>query len=373
MTANATASSLVATSHSGGYRLYHCVRDAAAWDEAVRAKPNADISFLSGYSALFRWYGDGDGWLLQSGAGDDAVFYPVLLRPIPGDSRFDLISPYGYTGPLGDARHRDRFRRDLTAFCRERGVVSQFVRLHPLLENTPFFAGAVSPTRRRTTVFIDLRAGESATWDAMRDPCRRKVRQARRLGVEVELTARTDLFASMYARAMQRLDAGSWYHFPPAFFIEARRLLGNQMHVFLARWQGAPVGAVIGLHHGRYAHYYLAAAERDIAPPGVMNLLVWEMTRFYRDLGCETLHLGSGTAEGDSLFQFKAKFGPGRACYDQAAVIEDAKAYTTLSRGRSDIGFFPAYRAPLVPPDSGLSMETDREATAPAQPAAASA
>jgi serine/alanine adding enzyme len=371
MTAIATSDGMMATSHSGGYRLYHCVRDATAWDAAVRATPNTDISFLSGYTALFHWYGDGDGWLLQSGRGNDAILYPFLLRPIPGTSRFDLASPYGYTGPLGDARLRDEFRRDLTAFCRDQGVVSQFVRLHPLLDNVPFFAGDASPARRRTTVFIDLRDGETATWDAMRDPCRRKVRQARRLDIEVELTSDTDLFAAMYARAMQRLGAGAWYHFPPAFFTEAQRLLGNQMHIFLARWQGTPVGAVMGLHHGRFAHYFLAAAERDIAPPGVMNLLVWEMTRFYRDLGCETLHLGSGVAEGDPLFQFKAKFGPGRACYDQATVIEDPDAYASLSAGRSDTGFFPAYRAPFVRLDTGWSIEISPDPGATAQPAAA--
>jgi hypothetical protein len=333
------------------HRLHHCRRDAAAWDAAVLANPNADVSFLSGYTALFDWYGDGEGWLLQSGEGAEAVFYPFLLRAIPGTDRTDLISPYGYTGPLGDVAHRDRFRRDLAAFCRDRGVVSQFVRLHPLLSNAAYFDHEVDPARRRTTVVVDLRGPEADAWAAMTPPCRRRIKQARRAGVVVEQTDDTEAFVHLYARSMERIGARSWYRFPPSFFQKARELLGAHLRVYLARDGGCPVGGVAGLHLGERAYYFLAAAERHPAPPGIAELLIWELIQDYRALGCRSLVLGTGNLEGDSLYRFKAKFGPGRATYDQACVIEDMETYTRLRGGTSvRDGFFPAYRSPDAVP-----------------------
>jgi hypothetical protein len=60
----------------------------------------------------------------------DGVLYPFLVRPLP-DGRCDLTSAYGFAGPSAAGDWRAAFR----AACTERGVVSEFIRFHPVRQN----------------------------------------------------------------------------------------------------------------------------------------------------------------------------------------------------------------------------------------------
>ena len=68
------------------------------------------------------------------------VLYPFLVRPLEG-GRCDITSAYGYGGPYG----RGEWRQAFAAACREHGVVSEFVRFHPLLGNHDRPAATCAP------------------------------------------------------------------------------------------------------------------------------------------------------------------------------------------------------------------------------------
>src|SRR6478672_11567871 len=65
------------------------------------------------------------------------LLLPVIRRAIPGSDAFDLVSPYGYPSPIARFEDVAILRGAFSAIVqtlRERGFVSIFVRLHPILE-----------------------------------------------------------------------------------------------------------------------------------------------------------------------------------------------------------------------------------------------
>ena len=65
------------------------------------------------------------------------LLLPVIRRAIPGSDAFDLVSPYGYPSPIAQFEDVALLRGAFSAVVqtlRERGFVSMFVRLHPILE-----------------------------------------------------------------------------------------------------------------------------------------------------------------------------------------------------------------------------------------------
>lgn len=62
---------------------------------------------------------------------------PLILRAIPGSDAFDLVSPYGYPSPIAQFEDVALLRGAFSAVVQtlpDRGFVSMFVRLHPILE-----------------------------------------------------------------------------------------------------------------------------------------------------------------------------------------------------------------------------------------------
>jgi hypothetical protein len=122
----------------------------------------------------------------------NALLLPLLIRPIPEHFGFskgwtDAASPYGYPGPLIRRRHdSDTVALLVRAFRRypfENNVVSAFVRLHPLLNDTPERLTELGDiVRHGETVYLDLSKPLDEVWRDIRHGHREGIRKLRRLG-----------------------------------------------------------------------------------------------------------------------------------------------------------------------------------------------
>ena len=246
----------------------------------------------------------------------------------------DATSPAGYGGPLGES---DDFGPVYDEWCRGRGIVSTFVRFHPLLRNErawPFHkepvAGSVSWRLQG-----DLLAG-------MHRHHRRLARKAEATGVEIAVReAPDDLaeFAGLYSETMARADAAAFYFFPDAYW---EALVRVPLVLAEARLDGALVAASLCLAAPPWLHYHLGASERS---GGANHLLFLEAARWARDNGYTRFHLGQGVGgAADSLLEFKLRFDPGGLLPSAVGkAIHDEDAYRDLG-GEGFGGFFPAYR-----------------------------
>jgi serine/alanine adding enzyme len=266
----------------------------------------------------------------------EGAFFAGIEREGPRD----VISPYGYGGPTGPG-----FWEPYEEWARERGVVSTFVRFHPLLENqhgAPIHVEQLAPTVAwRVEPERDLLAG-------LHFKHRNKVRKAENAGATVTQPDGLGEFVELYEDTMRRIDADSFYLFEPAYW---ERLGELPLVRFDAAIDGEVVASALCMASPPWLHYHLSGTTDKGRETGSSTLVLLEAARWAQANGYERFHLGGGLGgKADSLHHFKARFDPEGLV--EAAVgkaIHDQNAYRELSGGESGYeGFFPAYRGRTV-------------------------
>ena len=264
----------------------------------------------------------------------DGVFFAGIERDDPRD----VVTPYGYGGPTGGG-----FWDAYEDWARERGVVSTFVRFHPLLANqqgAPIHVEQLAPTVAwRVEPGRDLLAG-------LHFKHRNKVRKAENAGATVAAASGLGDFVELYEDTMRRIDADPFYLFEPAYW----ELLGElPLARFDAAIDGEVVASALCLASPPWLHYHLSGTTDKGRETGASTLVLLEAANWAQANGYERFHLGGGLGgKADSLHHFKARFDPEGLV--EAAVgkaIHDEAAYRELSGGEAGYeGFFPAYRRP---------------------------
>jgi Acetyltransferase (GNAT) domain len=268
----------------------------------------------------------------------DGVLYPFLVRPLAG-GRCDITSAYGYGGPYGRGDWRDAF----AAACRERGVVSEFVRFHPLLANQQQAGGDLRSWLLHDVITVDTTLDDDGLVAQMAPAARNKLRKAMRAGVQVRRSGDLDAFHELYTESMQRLGAREFYFFSREFF-HALSALDDDLVLL-----DAGVAAGLFLCGGGAMHYYLSAAAPAARDVAAVNLLLFCAMQLARERGLTTLSLGGGLRDGDPLHRFKESLGAGRAACWLGSAVHDQAAYERLCTAAGappDDPFFPAYRRP---------------------------
>jgi hypothetical protein len=314
---------------------------ASEWDELLVELGYADAYLMRTYVEASCVLDPGEPVLLHH---DDAVL-ACIVRAIPGSDAYDATSPYGYGGPVGAGVAH--FYDEYGEWCATRGVVSTFIRFHPLFENhrsagPGFHAAYASPT-----VGWPL---DGDLLEGMHGKHRNTVRKAMKAGVAVAASVAPDLasFVSLYELTMRRQEAADFYFFPAAYW-ERLTALGERLVRFDVTLDGEVVASALCLRGDRWLHYHLGATHDSARDLGASNLLLYEAARWGHERGLEEFHLGGGAGgREDSLFAFKKRFSPdGVREFWTGKAVHDEVAYRRLSGG-AEIdceGFFPAYRA----------------------------
>jgi serine/alanine adding enzyme len=322
--------------------------DPEAWDELLVELDRADAYLLREYveSAGLLDGGQPTFLHLQGPAGD--VVFACLVREIPGGG-LDVTTPYGYGGPVaaGEKPPVERFYELYEGWCSDRGIVTTFVRFHPLFANhrqAPPRLGVelLAPTIGwRLDEGRDLLAG-------MHSKHRNVVRKAAAAGTSVSaVDGPADLapFVELYEETMRRRDAAPFYFFPPAYWERLSRL-GDRLVVFDAVLDGELLASALCLSTRPWLHYHLSATSERARTTGASNLLLFEAASWAQARGFTRFHLGGGLGgREDSLYEFKRRFDPEATC--EAAVgkaVHDPERYAALAGDAGLDGFFPAYR-----------------------------
>jgi hypothetical protein len=344
------------------------------WDALLAALPH-DFYHLPGYATLCAEVERGAAKAIVCSRDGASFLLPLILRQLPepglGADVLDATSPYGYPGPLlrcpdgWDGARRAGFVRDaVAAFKRslhERGVVSAFLRLHPLLGIPPAaLAGTGELVRHGDTVSVDLTADAGGIWSGMRGNHRNGIAKAIRAGHEAGIDAHwdhLDVFVAAYHATMDRVGASRSYYFPRAYYPALRRALGGRIHLGLARIGGRVASAALFTEIGGIVQYHLGGTFDEFLRWHPHKLLFHRVMLWAKERGNHTFHLGGGVGgRDDSLFHFKAGFSPRRHAFHTWRVIADETSYARAVEAsrqhhgeeamREPSGFFPIYRMP---------------------------
>jgi len=274
---------------------------------------------------------------------------PVFLRTgeavfaaIVREGPTDVITPYGYGGPVGAG-----FWEPYGDWCREHGVVTTFVRFHPLYANQRDIPPAVKVQPLAGTVAWRLDE-EGDLLERMHRHHRRVVRKALAAGVEARAQFAPESlggFVALYRQTMERQEAEDFYLFPPEYW----RALETSLRDHVVLFEAGDDAKLLCLHAPPWLHYHLGASSDAGRKLGASTLLFLEAARWAQELGYTRFHLGGGVGGArDSLYEFKLRFDPGGEV--EAAIgkaVHDDETYRRLAGTETGLdGFFPAYRQP---------------------------
>jgi serine/alanine adding enzyme len=363
-------------------------QDRERWSQYIAALPpeKKDIYFLPEYAAMYESEFHEPAFLFRYGDDQQSAFLVAVKRGIgelpfyqsqssaPSAHYYDLATPYGFGGPVvctpdGDESQLfNAFRESLHQYCLENGIVSEFLRLHPVMQNQGYFGADPGLREKNCTVWIDLRYPEEALLQRMRNDPRRSIKFSLQQGVEA---IKSDLqpshieeFHRLYTASMKRLNALPMYFFSLEYFQELVANLGDHVALFIATWQDKVISAYLYLHCGRYVDLYLAGSDPEHWDLKANALCIYRAAQWAKTQGYWYCHLGGGhAAEFDSLFHFKSQFSPERAPFFMYRHIHDSKVYAKLCAMKQEfddrkiaetgiepgqdallVDYFPAYR-----------------------------
>jgi len=356
-----------------------------AWKERIAALSPRDVFYTPEYLMAFercpagetRTNFGGEAYLFVYGDEDNFIVHPFFKRDLQ-DLPFytsvlqaqkpshDIASPYGYAGPAARVTHPNLestlwkgFLDEFHKFCAENNIVSEFVRLNPLLRNHEPLSSVTGGLKESgTVVYVDLTAGEDALWKNLEKPNRNCITKARRENVEISRTKKRDdlkVFYDIYNKSMDRRNAKRMYYFPMEFYDLLLDLLKENVSLFVAKHEGEIISASLFIGEENFIHYFLSGTCPETRSLGSNNLLLYEAMLWAKGEGYKTFNLGGGYQAGDSLFRFKSTFSNTTANFYTYRKVHDEPKYRALCSARDaydqSIGksliesdYFPRYR-----------------------------
>lgn len=271
---------------------------------------------------------------------------PRFCGTLPPGRYFDLETPYGYGGPLSDGSISEssqrRFMNEFGEYARSKGIVSQFVRFHPLLMNHESAPLLFETRYLHDTVCIDT-ASPEIIMKNMDSKNRNMVRKAQKNGISIERVPVEEYgaFLPIYRETMEKDNASGYFFFNEEYF-KAQSGLKDNACIFYARKDGQIIAGAIMYFNDRFMHYHLAGTVTRYRPFAPSNLLLYEAACQAAGMGIKKFHLGGGMTDNDGLFGFKKQFNKnGRLPFVIGRTVLDSGQFKALTRLRKklDAGF----------------------------------
>jgi hypothetical protein len=346
--------------------------DKSKWCSIVEEFLSKDVYFFHEYCSLYKKLENGEPLLfLYKDKTGTTICYPFLKRNInslpfisakPLDKDYyDIISPYGYGGPLYDSVDADtiiRFREAFNEYCNKENIISEFVRFHPILENHKYLSDLMYIKKISQTIYIDLNKNEKEIYMNYHNNHRRNIKKGEKHELEFKILKKEeaffyiDDFLELYNETMDKLNATSYYYFSREYIEHILNELKEHSFIGAVFFEGVMIAAALCMYCGKNLHYHLGCSKKEFLHLGTNafqfhNIAIWGMK-----IGFNSFHLGGGYAGSESLFTFKKRFNPdGIIDYYIGNKIHNSFVYNLLIEEWEsyysqilDSNYFPAYR-----------------------------
>jgi len=330
------------------------------WDEIVRSFKDHDIYYINGYLKALEINSDGEPLLFFYDNGKTRGINAVLRRDIAHcdyfrgiieeGKFFDFSTPYGYGGWIIEGEDKKELFDAYEKWCRDNGIICEFVRFHPLIENQRYSQDTYEVIPLGQVISMDLSDEETMLMN-MSSRNRNKVRKAIKTGVTVSCcqTEKLNEFIEIYEETMRRDNAEAYYFFHRDYYDCLFRELKDHIMIFYAVFDGRILSScIVFLENGRLS-YHLAGSTKTSGNIYETNLLIYKAAEWGCRNGYKSFLLGGGVgSQEDYLYQFKRGFDDkhsyqfyiGKKMYQKDVYDDLVSKRTRIDRP----GFFPAYR-----------------------------
>lgn len=207
------------------------VSEKERWNNIVKSIKCYDVFYLNEYVDAFMREDESNGVpvLLYYVNGGDRAINVVFKRDVSKDryfvgeletdTYFDLITPYGYGGFLGEISDYDTLNNMYIQYCIDNRYVCEFVRFELFSDYYQHYTGE---TESRThNVVRNLESSMDEIWMDFKQKVRKNVKRAHTFGLEIiidESGTHMNDFLRIYYGTMDRSDADAQFYFKKTFF-----------------------------------------------------------------------------------------------------------------------------------------------------------
>lgn len=327
-----------------------------------------DIYFNKDYGALYEKSENGccETFEFQNALGSVSHLFikreiPIALEGQP--PYYDLVTPYGYGGPVMEAVDESAkkelaadFIRAFGEYCRDGNIVSEFIRFHPVMGNAADFVDSYETAFMRNTIQTRLADSADPLMSEYSASVRRDIRKGLKRGVEYKVTVNPenlDRFRELYFETMKRNEADDYYYFDEAYFAQCLDRLGPQLVTVEVSWRGMLIAMSLNFVSDGMLHVHLTGSLEDYHHLYAPSILQYALMQWGSDNGIRLIHHGGGRTNepDDKLYLYKKKYGKAQELeFHTGKKIWNPEVYELLCKeaGVEDTGsFFPAYRRDL--------------------------
>lgn len=321
-----------------------------------------DVYFLPEWGHAFQDLEHGEARIFEFTHKTGHIYYQFIKRRIPDllglPDYFDIITPYGFSGPLivcPDFRDKDRFLSlyfdAFKDFCLNENIVSEYVRFNPWLKNHLDFGKFYDLKYNNFTLYTDLTVADFFL-NEYDSSIRTKVRKAIKYGVRLEFDftgSSIGEFYRLYKNTLEKNDIPDYYHFEYDFMARTFKYLNNIQFIINALYDGHCITSAIFLNFGDYIHYHLVSNDYQYYSLNANSLILYEAANWGQKRGKKQMHLGGAPTK--ELLAFKKKFTKSGVCdFYVGRKIWNEDIYGKLVTNRlaineiKDNQYFPLYR-----------------------------
>lgn len=335
------------------------------WNDYVKKVPDYDVFYLKEYVFSFMKEDrkNGEPLLIIYENGEDYAINVAFRRDISEaeyfngklekGKYFDLISPYGYGGFLGNVSDYKKVDLEYEEYCRENGYICEFVRFELFSDYYRFFAGEVET--RTHNVIRDLDMELDGIWMDFKQKVRKNVKRATKSGLEIvvdESGKYLDNFLNIYYGTMERTKAESQFFFSRAFFERLNQMHGNYVY-FHVKYEEKIISTELVIYGSDTCYSYLGGTNKDFFDLRPNDFLKYEIIKWAKKKGLKRFVLGGGYGQDDGIYQYKVCLAPkgivdfyiGQRIFDQEnyQMLVDLR----IENGTTDLKqeYFPKYRS----------------------------
>ena len=333
------------------------------WDSVVSSFHNYDVCYLCGYAKAFMESGEGTPYLIYINNESTRAINVVMKRDISGFQTFkealepnewyDISSPYGYGGFLVEGCEYDAINSTYDKYCRDQGIISEFVRFNLFSDYHHFYNGTVEARTHNVIRSLDIPL-ENIKMD-FEHKVRKNIKHAVSAGLEIKIDPQGEYledFIKIYQMTMDRNNASSKYYFSNSFF-EKLLLMKNNAIFFHVEFEGSIISTELVLYAGDRCYSFLGGTDSNYYHLRPNDLLKFEVIKWGQNNGLKYYILGGGYGDDDGIFRYKKSFAPnGIYTFYIGKKICNFKKYEILCdlKSRKDKvlaneHFFPSYRA----------------------------
>ncbi|CAM4206856.1 Acetyltransferase (GNAT) domain-containing protein [Lacicoccus alkaliphilus] len=322
-----------------------------------------DIYFTREYAKVNELIENGEAKFFEIKSKYGHITHSAIKRKIQtkigGVRYYDLISPYGYGGPVihehtNRAKLISEFKECFSIYCANNNIVSEFIRFHPVFQNQKDASGIYDTTYVRQTVGTDLKRFEDTFQNEFSRTARTKIRKRLRddrLSFHVERGFENiESFIDIYNKTMGRHDAAQFYYFDREYFYALKDQFGGDMMTISVRFEGRIIAMGLYFLSGDIIHDHLNGTDPDYLEFSPAYLLKYASMMWGVKNGYSLIHYGGGVsnAADDPVLHFKKRFSKHTEFeFHIGKKIWNREAYNKLCDMRGmdkNREFFPAYR-----------------------------